>query len=240
MRPINKGRSPYSTISAYNEALPFLESAIGLYCSYCEYPIGHAPEVEHIVSKSAGGELTAWENLLVSCKYCNTRKKAIVNKTNVDEYLWPDRYNTALAYNYENGVPTVNEDALIKLDPSGSALKKAQNLFDLVKLGNVPPLKGRDRRARSRNSVFEIALDSLATYQNGKEIYHDNIELLAKQIVQTAISNGFFSIWTTVFADEPEILHMLIDAFPGTEKAFYDESGLPKSILTRTQELSCV
>jgi hypothetical protein len=240
MRPVNKGYAPYSSISDYGEALPFLERAIGLYCSYCEFPLIHVPEVEHIVSKKHGGELTDWNNLLVSCKYCNTRKKAIINKANVDEYLWPDQYNTALAYNYENGVPTVNEDNLINIDPSGDALKKAQNLFDLIKLDNIPLLREKDRRARERNRAFECALDSLVDYQKGKEMYPEQIEALSKQIIRTAIYSGFFSIWTTIFAEEPEILRALINAFPGTEKSFFDENGLPKPILKQTKELCCV
>lgn len=76
MRPINKGESPYKKINEYKDALPYLERRIGMYCSYCEFPIPHVPEVEHVVSKSKGGDLTDWNNLNLGCKYCNTRKKA--------------------------------------------------------------------------------------------------------------------------------------------------------------------
>lgn len=240
MRPINKGPSPYTAISHYSEALPFLERTIGLYCSYCGFPLAHVPEVEHVAAKTEGGELTAWKNLLVGCKYCNTRKKAIVGKVNVDEYLWPDQYNTALAYTYENGMPAVNETDLLTVDPSGLALTKAKKLFNLVKLDNIPTPAEKDRRQNERNKVFEIALDSLADYQEGKVTYPEHIDVLAKQIVRTAILGGFFSIWMTVFADEPEVLNALIDAFPGTEKEFFDESGVSKLILERAQEASAV
>lgn len=54
MRPVNKGLSPYVSIKDYSEALPYLERAVGLYCSFCEYCIKHVPEVEHVVSKSKG------------------------------------------------------------------------------------------------------------------------------------------------------------------------------------------
>lgn len=47
-----------------------------MYCSYYEFPILYIPEVEHVVSKSKGGDLTDWNNLNLGCKYCNTRKKA--------------------------------------------------------------------------------------------------------------------------------------------------------------------
>lgn len=235
MRPINKGPSPYTTIKHYSEALPFLERAFGLYCSYCGFPLAHVPEVEHVAAKTEGGELTAWENLLVGCKYCNTRKRTLVGKANVNEYLWPDQYNTALAYTYENGIPVVNIADLLTVDPSGLALTKAQKLFDLVKLDNIPTPGEKDRRQSERNKVFEIALESLVDYQEGKATCPERIEMLSKQIIRTATLGGFFSIWMTVFADEPEILNALIDAFPGTEKAFFDERGLPKLILERVQ-----
>ena len=53
-----------------------------MYCSYCEFSIPHVPEVEHVVSKSKGGDLTDWNNLNLGCKYCNTRKKAQTNAGN--------------------------------------------------------------------------------------------------------------------------------------------------------------
>ena len=76
MRPVDKGESPYKEIKEYQAALPYLEKKIGLYCSYCEMPINHVPEVEHMISKKHGGDKTAWSNLLLGCKYCNSRKSA--------------------------------------------------------------------------------------------------------------------------------------------------------------------
>ena len=65
MRPVDKGESPYNTIKKYQDALPYLGEKIGYYCSYCEFPIKHVPEVEHVVSKSKGGDITDWMNLHV-------------------------------------------------------------------------------------------------------------------------------------------------------------------------------
>lgn len=47
MRPVDKGESPSKKIKKYQDALPHLEAKIGSYCSYCEMPINHVPEVEH-------------------------------------------------------------------------------------------------------------------------------------------------------------------------------------------------
>ena len=116
MRPVNKGKSPYQKIDDYSEALPYLEKQLGAYCSYCEFPIKHVPEVEHIASKTNGGDRTDWNNLLLGCKYCNTRKSKTTSPEDVDEYIWPDHDNTALAYTYQNGVPEVNEKKLLEVE----------------------------------------------------------------------------------------------------------------------------
>ncbi len=146
MRPIDKGTQPYESIKDYRDALPDLEKRIGLYCSYCEYPIKHVPEVEHKVTKSLGGSRTDWRNLLLGCKYCNTRKGTKVAPENVDDYLWPDCYNTAIAFVYSDGVPKVNTAVLEQLDSGEQYIKKAQNLFDIIDLGNVPKTKKDDKR----------------------------------------------------------------------------------------------
>lgn len=48
---------------------------------------------------------------------------------------------------------------------------------------------------------------------------------MKEQIIMTATSDGFFSVWMTVFSDEPQILLALIDKFPGTRKECYDKQG---------------
>lgn len=118
MRPINKGTSPYREISNYSEALPYLERRIGVYCSYCEFRIDHVPEVEHISSKSKGGDRTDWNNLLLACKYCNSRKSKKTSADDIEEYLWPDTDNTAIAFSYENGIPRINRKIALQIDPS--------------------------------------------------------------------------------------------------------------------------
>lgn len=222
MRPVHKGDSPYEEIPSYGHALPYLENRIGSYCSYCEFPLHHVPEVEHVVSKSTNPELqTTWTNLLLGCKYCNSRKNANVNLGNVEDYLWPDRYNTALAFTYDFGVPQINKALLLQCDNSGSAFQKAENLFSLVKLGNKT-----DRRTRKRNEVYETAKRSLERWKRVPA------EDMKAQIVETAAASGFFSVWTTVFSQEPEMLKAFIQAFAGTEQSFFDENGRPAFVLT--------
>lgn len=230
MRPVKKGKSPYITIGKYDEALPYLEEALGLYCSYCENPITHVPEVEHISAKSKGGVLTDWNNLLLGCKYCNTRKGTKTTPTDVDDYLWPDKNNTALAYTYQGGIPKVNETALNHVDPTGVRLTKAQNLFALVSLGFIPTPRDKDRRFRQRNKAYELAVGALTDWQVAKKSTLEGMDSIKRLIVSNAQGYGFFSVWMTVFADEPDMLRALLDAFPGTNHTYFDETYHPKYI----------
>lgn len=230
MRPVKKEKSPYIAIGKYEEALPYLEEAFGLYCSYCENPITHVPEVEHISAKSKGGALTDWNNLLLGCRYCNSRKGIQVTPTNVDNYLWPDKDNTALAYTYQGGIPKVNETALNHVDPTGERLTKAKNLFALVDLGNVPAPWVKDRRFHQRNKAYELAVEALTDWQLAKTCTSEGKDVIKRLIVSNARGYGFFSVWMTVFVDEPDICKALLDAFPGTNHIYFDETYYPKCI----------
>lgn len=229
MRPVNKGQSPYQKIKSYAEALPYLEKRLGKYCSYCEYPIKHVPEVEHIVSKTNGGDRTDWKNLLLGCKYCNTRKSKTTSPENMGEYIWPDCDNTALAYTYQNGVPKVNEKKLLEIDSTGEFFKKAKKLFDLVQLDHLPKEKEKDKRFAERNEAFQIAQESLNNWRKFKRIVDDStaLEYYKNTIAMIALAVGFFSVWMTVFSEEPEILCMLIEKFPNTRKEYFDQNGHP-------------
>lgn len=94
MRPVDKGKAPDKIFKKYQDAELHLEERIGAYCSFCEFHIQHVPEVEHREAKSSGGEVLEWENLLLSCKYCNTRKGKIVKVGEKGQYIWPDEDDT--------------------------------------------------------------------------------------------------------------------------------------------------
>lgn len=221
MRAVDKGSSPYEHIGHYAQALPYLENAIGLYCSYCEFPIAHMPEVEHVSAKSCGGSATDWSNLLLGCKYCNTRKGTAVTPENADNYLWPDTDNTALAFSYDGGVPAVNTAVLTEQDPSLAMLAKASNIYRLLSLDHVPSPSQKDRRFRARNAAYELALTSLRDYEKFTHCSPELKEAFINQTIFTALGSGFFSVWITVFREHPEIAERLVQAFPGTRTEYY-------------------
>ncbi len=74
MRPVERGDAPPGA-TTFDEMRPTLLDRLGRYCSYCEYPVKHAPHGEHIIPKD---KFPAWEhrwdNLAVACSWCNGHK----------------------------------------------------------------------------------------------------------------------------------------------------------------------
>ena len=176
MRPVDKGDAPKVTFSQYQEAQPYLEERLGKYCSFCEFSIKHVPEVEHKEAKSQGGDEFKWENLLLSCKYCNTRKGIIVKAGDKEKYLWPDEDDTFHCFTYDNGMPKLNEDYLNK--QTSDIKERAENIFNLVKLANVPTGKEKDRRFAERNEAFNTALISKSSWQRRTILFLEEWKIL--------------------------------------------------------------
>ena len=225
MRPIDKGESPYSKINDYHEAEPYLSDRIGRYCSFCEMPIFHVPEIEHREGKASGGDLTDWRNLLYGCKYCNTRKSQKIKLGEADKWIWPDKDNTFLAFTYADGKPNVNESYLKSLGVN--VLEKAQGLYDGVGLGHYPRNSSdKDKRWQGRMAALSIAEESRRVWLKMKDSEFKEDEL--KQIITLAKQTGFFSIWMMIFQEDTEVKCELIKAFPGTAKNCFDLNGCAK------------
>ncbi len=214
MRPVNKGDTPNIKFKVYSDAEPYLEERLGAYCSYCEFPIAHVPEVEHRISKSKDGSLLAWDNLLLSCKYCNTRKSNIIESGNKGLYIWPDEDNTFKAFTYEDGIPQVNEYC-----DDQETRSKATNLYSLINLGNIPQEpKDKDKRFIKRGEAFNTAR---ITKENWEKVKNSpERDSFRQMLLQLASALGFFSVWMEVFKDEPEICKDLVEVFPGTVKEY--------------------
>lgn len=60
--------------------------------------------------------------------------------------------------------------------------------------------------------------------------YQDDMK---KQIIMTALGDGFFSIWMEVFCDEQEIRLAMIKAYPGTNLNCNDANGCVKEIILK-------
>ena len=222
MRPVRKGDCPLDehgnkvAFKRYQDARRYLVERIGPFCSYCEMKLPVGLAVEHIQPKSLHGKNELeWDNLLLACASCNSCKLAKdVNPDNIDEFLWPDKNNTfsALAYS-EGGTVRVNP-ALV----SAEERNRAQNLIELVGLDEKhffsqrTSEKWNDRR-KEWDKAMEIKKD---LEQNDSEAAR---EMIVKMI------DGYFSIWMTVFSDNPDMRQRILRHFEhfGTAMECFEE-----------------
>jgi len=216
MRPVDKGKNE-KKFSDYHQALSDLIDRLGEYCSYCEMRLEASLHVEHVQPKSLHPGLRCeWDNLLLSCVHCNSSKGH--RDIKIEDYLWPDKDNTFLAFIYD-------EDGRLTVNPALNNKQKecASNLLKLVGLkkrsGNDP--KSHDKRWTYRKEAWERALDSL------RRLSINNTEEMRQEIVEHAYSKGYWSTWITVFKDDKDMLKRLVERFPGTCKECFDNKGRP-------------
>lgn len=220
MRPVERGVAP-KIYSRYKDAIEDLEGRLGSYCSYCErsLPVGLA--VEHIIPKVLHPELeTEWTNFLLGCPSCNSVKGA--RTVEIDNFLWPDRDNTLLAFVYSKG-------GFVRLtdNMSNERKTKAQALLDLVGLqrhqasGWVKPAP-RDKRWQQREEIWTAA-------EKCRELFETSDRSVQARdlVLEFAKSTGFFSVWMTVFDNYPDMKRELIKLFPGTAMSCFDSDGKP-------------
>lgn len=221
MRPVTRPTAP-GVYGKYQDAIGDLENAFGCYCSYCEQRFPALLAVEHVSPKSLdAARETDWENFLLGCVNCNSRKGD--TPTNLQDFIWPDKDNTLLALEYKEG-------GLIK-SASGLSLAvqaKATALVELVGLdrhpGQPPGKKPteRDKRYKEREEIWRLARkkrDALTQNDNGD--YREALVDLAKY-------SGFFGVWFHAFSGDVDMCTRLIEAFAGTAKDCFDENCSPQ------------
>ena len=212
MRPIRRGASPQQEdFSQYEDAKPELVSRLGPYCSYCERKIPTLLAVEHIQPKGlrrykhlAG----RWENFLLACTNCNATKR----DKDVDPGLFylPDRDNTFVNFVYASDgslrpvAGTTEEIAARTLALTGLDQPVA-SILDFN--GQLVALDRVSQRMQAWEQAAESKIGLAGQPTN---------DILRREIAKFAKAEGFFSIWMTVFADDTDMRHRLIDAFPGT------------------------
>lgn len=230
MRPIDKGNCPYTSISSYQDARPFLIERMGELCSYCEMHLDSGLAVEHVQPKSRQPEkICEWSNLLLACGNCNpTKGDTDINDSNIHDYLWPDIDNTFLALKYsEGGIIGVNENLPSEIQ------EKAWRLIRLVGLDKTPDVSESysDRRWENRRKEWDKA--ELVK----KDLAENDTEQHRKTIAE--LVDKYFSIWMTVFADDADMKRRFIEKFKGTAKDCFDKDGnpVPRSHKLKTQSL---
>ena len=223
MRPILRGEKLLDSagnpkaFTDYKHARGDLIDRLGEYCSYCEMPLHASLAVEHIKPKDLYPALKLeWDNFLLACTNCNSTKgtKDVI----LDDYYWSHIDNTFRAFIYSEG-------GLVKPNPllTDEEKIKAQATLELVGLQKRSVHDGErsDRRQSNRREIWDIAKRALSNLQA------NNIIAMRDQIVNTALGYGFWSVWMTVFKDDPDMLQRFIDGFAGTCRDCFDADGKP-------------
>lgn len=213
MRAVAKGGAP-KIYTNYQDARKDLAGAIGWYCSYCEMGIRHMIEVEHVVPIEKGGDPLDWNNFLLACKYCNRTKW--YHNDDRDGYLWPDRENTDLAFDYN--------EATVIAPRAGTGLgAEAVATIGLMGLNRYPggPIEPTqaDTRHIHRIDAWRVAKFSLANWQEVP------VPAMARQIGIAAGKTGFHSVWKIVFAGVDDVLAHIEAEFTGTYRTV-DAAGV--------------
>lgn len=205
MRPVTRGNSPQAVdFGDYQDARPFLIARIGPFCSYCERRTTPL-HVEHIQPKGLpqyAGLIGRWSNFLLACVNCNSTKRE--KDVQLDQHYLPDRDNTFAAFDYlQDG--TVAHHAADAIGERSLALtglnKSIRQTFDENGI-----LVATDR-VGDRMVAWGIVLESKAELDARPQ------DGMRRQIVRTAMCEGFFSIWMKVFEGDPVMRQMLIDGF---------------------------
>ncbi len=202
MRSVNKGAAP-ARYAEYGHARVDLYKRLGMYCSFCERVAETGLDVEHVFAKKLHPDLILdWDNFLLACRHCNSNKGAQDVAQSV--YVWPDEHDTFRLFNY-------HANGFISATTGHVDSPAALNTLALLELNRFEPLKYRtDLRFKQRVDAWQVAERSHANLSK-----HES-ESMRHQIVLTAQSRGYFSIWMTVFKDDADMQSRLADAFPGT------------------------
>lgn len=226
MRPVERGPRPTDkagtavVIEKYNHARPHLIDRLGEYCSFCEMQLGSGLAVEHIRHKDGNPDLECqWSNFLLACPSCNSTKGTKIDtQADVDQRLWPHSDRTFDAFVYlTDGVVRLAEIADPVVRAKAEALEEMVGLCKRPGAGLTPEqlLRDSDRRWRKRRQAWQAAEDARDDLRA-----HDT-SAMRQRILAQARETGFWSVWMTVFADDPAMTRALCerDTFKGTAAA---------------------
>lgn len=223
MRPVKRCADPggYRT---YGLAYRPLVTSIGRYCSYCEAPLKNG-QVEHVLPQAAYGSLQlTWDNFLLACLNCNTTKSAWPTPAlgGRQAAFWPDRDNTARAYEYRTHLPPRPHPGL---PPAARA--KAAALLDATGVDRSPlhpKWSQKDDRWELRLEAWDKAVDALDDLRREDALGRDT-STLRKRIAKDASGTGFWSVWRVVFAGDADMLQRFNHEFTGTDPSSFDATA---------------
>jgi len=193
MRPVIRPLYTGTKYAQYKGYINILVKTFGQNCSYCERI--DKVDVEHVIPKTCkmGKPLILnWDNFLLGCPRCNRDFKRAKNTTRTG-YLWPDMDDTFSCFDYKD-----DGRLLVKQNLSKVTAYKAKKTLELMMLDdgntNQPALN------LHRRSHFVIANSFRTNYLSGSQ--------KIDEIVKASV--GAWSVWMTVFIDQPEVVNALV------------------------------
>jgi hypothetical protein len=218
---VDKGAAQGS-FTDYRQARDLLIDQLGDYCCYCERPCD--PDVEHVEPKGLTkytSRTLDWDNFLLDCSTCNRQKWD--DDPRVVLHYFPHEVNTAHAFCYDEP----SNEVLPNFNPGTHPAEHAaaeRTILTLIDLNRLLDSDGRpDRRWKKRREAWQTA-------QAARRRHFANLPISLKDIESIralALATGFFSVWMTVFRDQPSVCLDLIQAFPGTRLRCFDGQGKP-------------
>ncbi len=164
-----------------------------------------------------------WDNYLLGCVNCNGTK---TNKdVLLDQIFLVDRDNTFHAFTY-------TPDGKVKPSEGLSDEHRQLALDTLALTGLEKPINevyDENGELVYLDRVSQRRLTWLLAKSSKDDLETSPTEGMRRQIIRTAITRGFFSIWMTVFEDDPVMRQMFINAFPGTAPECFDATTGPIS-----------
>lgn len=242
MRPIEKPACPLApngspkTVTHYKYWKKDLETAIGMFCTYCGMRLNNSPQVEHVVPVepklgNPAGDKLAWSNVVFACGPCNGAGGKSNKHYNPIEHYMPEEHNTLLPFTHKGGAIAghINVTAANGLTPNQK--EKAEATIAVFNLGNIDTREDKvDYRSSERWQALQTAELLYKIYLTAKASPTYDSEKAARCVASSSASAGFFNVWVEVFINEPEVLKMLIakEYHPGTHTGSFDPvSGRP-------------
>jgi len=228
MRPLDKGSTPLADdgspkqVSGYREWRKDLKNRTGYYCAYCNIPLSHALQVEHVCPKNPlpgdlqGSELD-WENMLLACGPCNNAK----DNNPIAEVYMPEEQNSLLPFVSEQ-VQNSPRHRIIQVkdtlsEPQEQKAEKTIRLFKWQEVDERDAIV--DLRAEKRQTAHKAVQSTFEIYLMLKSI---DIQKATGHLGDVVKQTGFFLLWFEAFEGEPEALKAIIDAVPGTAQDCFD------------------
>lgn len=222
MRPVERGACPSAgdqpkQFESYEDARPYLTDRLGKYCSFCEIRLPLGLAVEHIRHKDGNPALEKeWTNFLLACPSCNSTKGTKIDtQADVDRHLWPHIDRSFEAFEYgEGGRVSVARQA----DPLIEARARATaTLVGLLRRPGHGITREQDNRASDCRWLERMETWDEAVLAR-EDLRACDTPQMRRQVVVSAKDRGFWSVWMTVFADNPTMCDELCEAFPGTAR----------------------